>query len=63
MTSYPTPKLILDKTLSATLLVVLSPVFGFLFAAMGVDMLVRRRDRVRGSIGNGGSREAESSTS
>ena len=45
MTSYPTPKLILDKTLSATLLVVLSPVFGFLFAAMGVDMLVRPRDR------------------
>ena len=45
MTSYPTPKLILDKALSATLLVVLSPVFGFLFAAMGVDMLVRPRDR------------------
>ena len=45
MTSYPTSKLIVDKTLSATLLVVLSPVFGFLFAAMGVDMLVRPRDR------------------
>jgi lipopolysaccharide/colanic/teichoic acid biosynthesis glycosyltransferase len=45
MTTYPVPKLILDKTLSATLLVVLSPVFGFLFAAMGVDMLVRPRDR------------------
>ena len=39
MTTYPTTKLILDKTLSASLLVVLSPVFGFLFAAMGVDML------------------------
>jgi len=45
MTSYRWPKLILDKTLSATLLVVLSPVFGFLFVAMGVDMLVRPRDR------------------
>ena len=45
MTSYPTSKLILDKMLSATLLVVLSPVFAFLFAAMGFDMLVRSRDR------------------
>ena len=45
MTTYPVPKLILDKTLSATLLVVLSPVFGFLFAAIGVDMLMRPRDR------------------
>ena len=45
MASYPTPKLILDKTLSAVLLVVLSPVFGFLFVAMGVDMLLRSRDR------------------
>ena len=45
MTSYRWPKLILDKTLSTTLLVVLSPVFGFLFAAMGLDMLVRSRDR------------------
>ena len=45
MTMYPVPKLILDKTLSAILLVVLSPVFGFLFAAMSVDMLVRPRDR------------------
>ena len=43
--TYPVPKLLLDKTLSATLLVVLSPVFGFLYAAMGVDMLVRARDR------------------
>ena len=45
MTSYPTPKLILDKTLSAALLVVLSPVFAFLFVAMGLDALLRRRDR------------------
>ena len=45
MTSYPTPKLILDKTLSAVLLVVLSPVFSFLFVAMALDALLRRRDR------------------
>ena len=45
MTSYPTPKAILDKTLSGALLVVLSPVFAFLFAAMGLDMLFRERDR------------------
>ena len=45
MTMYPVPKLILDKALSATLLVVLSPIFAFLFAAMGVDMLARPRDR------------------
>ena len=44
-TTYPAPKLILDKTLSATLLVVLSPVFGFLVVAMGADMVVRSRDR------------------
>ena len=44
MTSYPTPKLVLDKTLSAALLVVLSPVFAFLFVAMGLDGLLRRRD-------------------
>jgi lipopolysaccharide/colanic/teichoic acid biosynthesis glycosyltransferase len=45
VTSYPTPKLILDKTLSAALLIVLSPLFAFLFAAMGADALLRRRDR------------------
>ena len=45
MTSYPTPKLLLDKTLSGALLVVLSPVFAFLFVAMGIDALLRRRDR------------------
>jgi lipopolysaccharide/colanic/teichoic acid biosynthesis glycosyltransferase len=45
VTSYPTPKLVLDKTLSAALLVVLSPVFAFLFVAMGLDALLRRRDR------------------
>jgi lipopolysaccharide/colanic/teichoic acid biosynthesis glycosyltransferase len=45
VTSYPTPKLILDKTLSGALLVVLSPLFAFLFVAMGLDALLRRRDR------------------
>jgi lipopolysaccharide/colanic/teichoic acid biosynthesis glycosyltransferase len=45
VTSYPTPKLVLDKTVSATLLVVLSPLFAFLFVAMGLDGLLRRRDR------------------
>jgi len=45
MTGYPTPKRILDKTVSAVLLLVLSPVFGFLFVAMALDMLLRSRDR------------------
>jgi lipopolysaccharide/colanic/teichoic acid biosynthesis glycosyltransferase len=45
VTSYPTPKLVLDKALSAALLVVLSPVFAFLFVAMALDGLLRRRDR------------------
>jgi lipopolysaccharide/colanic/teichoic acid biosynthesis glycosyltransferase len=45
MDGYPTPKRILDKGLSASLLVVLSPVFAFVAGAMGADMLLRRRDR------------------
>ena len=45
--SYPVPKLILDKALAATLLIVLSPVFAFLFVAMGLDGLLRARDRGR----------------
>ena len=45
MTSYPTPKLVLDKALSAALLVLLSPVFAFLFVAIALDGLLRRRDR------------------
>ena len=45
MTSYPAPKLIFDKTLSAALLIVLSPVFAILFVAMGFDMLARSGDR------------------
>ena len=45
MTSYPTAKLVLDKAVSVALLVLLSPVFAFLFVAMGLEMLVRPRDR------------------
>jgi lipopolysaccharide/colanic/teichoic acid biosynthesis glycosyltransferase len=45
VTSYPTPKLVLDKALSTALLIVLSPLFAFLFVAMGLDGLVRARDR------------------
>ena len=45
MTSYPAAKLIFDKSLSAALLIVLSPVFAFLFVAMGLDMLARSGDR------------------
>jgi lipopolysaccharide/colanic/teichoic acid biosynthesis glycosyltransferase len=43
--SYPTPKLVLDKTLSAGLLLVLSPVFAFLFLAMAVAALLNTADR------------------
>ena len=45
MTSYPTAKWVLDKAASVALLVLLSPVFAFLFVAMGLEMLVRPRDR------------------
>jgi lipopolysaccharide/colanic/teichoic acid biosynthesis glycosyltransferase len=45
VSSYPLPKLILDKVVSLVLLVVLAPLFVFLFVAMGVDMLARKEDR------------------
>ena len=45
MTSYPMAKLVLDKAVSVMLLVLLSPVFAFLFVTMGLEMLVRRCDR------------------
>ena len=45
MTSYPTAKRVLDKVVSVTLLVLLSPVFAFLVVAMALDMLLRPRDR------------------
>ena len=47
MSSYPVPKQILDKGVSLLLLVVLAPVFAIVLAAMGIDMLVSRRDRGR----------------
>jgi lipopolysaccharide/colanic/teichoic acid biosynthesis glycosyltransferase len=43
--SYPRPKRLFDKALSALLLIVLSPVVAFLLVAMALDGLVRRRDR------------------
>jgi lipopolysaccharide/colanic/teichoic acid biosynthesis glycosyltransferase len=42
---YPWAKRLLDKGLALLLVVVLSPVVVLLWAAMGVSMLVRRRDR------------------
>jgi lipopolysaccharide/colanic/teichoic acid biosynthesis glycosyltransferase len=42
---YRMPKRVLDKTVSAALLVLTAPLFGAACAAMGVDMLVSRRDR------------------
>jgi len=43
--SYPAAKRLLDESIALLLLVVLSPVFAFLFVAMGLDMLSRREDR------------------
>jgi lipopolysaccharide/colanic/teichoic acid biosynthesis glycosyltransferase len=45
MSSYPTAKRALDVSMSLALLVLLAPVFAFLFVAMGVDMLRCSRDR------------------
>jgi lipopolysaccharide/colanic/teichoic acid biosynthesis glycosyltransferase len=45
MPSYPAPKRVLDESISVVLLVLLSPVFAFLFVAMGLDMALRRSDR------------------
>jgi lipopolysaccharide/colanic/teichoic acid biosynthesis glycosyltransferase len=45
MSSYPTPKRVLDVSVSLFLIVVFAPVFAFLFVAMGVDMLRCSRDR------------------
>jgi lipopolysaccharide/colanic/teichoic acid biosynthesis glycosyltransferase len=47
MSSYPVPKQILDRGISLLLIVVLAPVFAIVLAAMGIDMLVSRRDRGR----------------
>jgi len=43
--SYPAAKRVLDVAIALPLLVVLAPVFAFLFVAMGIDMLRCARDR------------------
>jgi lipopolysaccharide/colanic/teichoic acid biosynthesis glycosyltransferase len=43
--SYPAAKRLIDESIALLLLVVFSPVFAFLFVAMGLDMLSRRTDR------------------
>jgi lipopolysaccharide/colanic/teichoic acid biosynthesis glycosyltransferase len=43
--SYPIAKRVLDESVAVVLLVVLSPVFAFLFVAVGLDMTFRREDR------------------
>jgi lipopolysaccharide/colanic/teichoic acid biosynthesis glycosyltransferase len=43
--SYPAAKRVLDVSIALILLVVASPVFAFLFLAIGVDMAFRREDR------------------
>ena len=45
MSSYPVEKRALDLSISVFLLIVLAPVFVFLFVAMAVDMLRCSRDR------------------
>ena len=45
MASYPAAKRMLDVAIALPLLVVLAPVFAFLFVAMGIDMLRCARDR------------------
>jgi lipopolysaccharide/colanic/teichoic acid biosynthesis glycosyltransferase len=43
--SYPAAKRVLDESIALALLVALSPVFAFLFVAVGLDMAFRREDR------------------
>ena len=43
--SYPVPKEILDKTVAAVLLMLLSPLMLVVLVSMAIDMLVSRRDR------------------
>ena len=45
MASYPAAKRVLDVAIALPLLVLLAPVFAFLFVAMGIDMLRCARDR------------------
>jgi len=43
--SYPVAKRILDESVAVVLLLVLSPVFAFIFVAMGLGSALRRADR------------------
>jgi len=43
--SYPAAKRLLDESIALVLLVVLLPVFAFLFLAIGLDLLIHREDR------------------
>src|SRR6188768_3199595 len=45
MMGYPIAKRVLDESIALLLLVVLSPVFAFLFIAMGIGMALRTEDR------------------
>jgi lipopolysaccharide/colanic/teichoic acid biosynthesis glycosyltransferase len=45
VSAYPIPKRVLDKAVALPLSIVLAPVAAAVVVAMGVDMLVRRRDR------------------
>jgi lipopolysaccharide/colanic/teichoic acid biosynthesis glycosyltransferase len=45
MDGYPTAKRALDRSVSLALVALFSPLFAFVAAVMGADMLVRRRDR------------------
>jgi lipopolysaccharide/colanic/teichoic acid biosynthesis glycosyltransferase len=45
MIPYPLPKRIVDKGISAALLLLLTPLIAAVLAAMALDMLVRPRDR------------------
>jgi lipopolysaccharide/colanic/teichoic acid biosynthesis glycosyltransferase len=42
---YPRPKRLVDKLVAGALLAVLSPVLAFVLVAIGIDMLLSRRDR------------------
>ncbi len=42
---YPLAKRLEDKGIAVTLVLVLSPVFLFVYGAMGIDMVLARRDR------------------
>jgi lipopolysaccharide/colanic/teichoic acid biosynthesis glycosyltransferase len=43
--SYPAAKRVLDLSIALPLVLVLSPVFAFLFVAIAIDMILRQEDR------------------